>query len=161
MAGFLSSLRVCKVRITVSMWRSSWKITCTFGTFRVSIFKLNFGKWVSENRFKELAVSLYNSYCKITWIRVNYSKERLIRWRWCKIRKQLWSTFEQVMPSPGLKVFLLVICSLSFVWFVWSKSHSRNQVKTNFVVELYQFTVINLKVYSFASKLSKSTRITY
>ena len=30
----------------------------------MSIFKLKFGKWVTENRFKELAVSLYNSYCK-------------------------------------------------------------------------------------------------
>ena len=60
------------------------------------------------------------------------------------------------MPSPRLKVFLLFICSLSFVWFVWSKSHSRNQVKTKFVVELYQFTVINVQVYFFPSK---STRI--
>ena len=122
----------------------------------MSIFKLKFGKWVTENRFKELAVSLYNSYCKITWIRVNYSKERLIRWRWWKFRKQSWSTSEQLMPSPRLKVFLLFVCSLSFVWFVWSKSHSRNQVKTKFVVELYQFTVINLQVYFFSSK---STRI--
>ena len=118
----------------------------------MSIFKLKFGKWVTENRFKELAVSLYNSYCKITWIRVNYSKERLIRWRWWKFRKQSWSTSEQLMPSPRLKVFLLFICSLSFVWFVWSKSHSRNQVKTKFVGELYQFTVINLQVYFFPSK---------
>ena len=122
----------------------------------MSIFKLKFGKWVTENRFKELAVSLYNSYCKITWIRVNYSKERLIWWRLWKFRKQFWSTSEQVMPSPRLKVFLLFVCSLSFVWFVWSKSHSRNQVKTKFVVELYQFTVINLQVYFFPSK---STRI--
>lgn len=122
----------------------------------MSIFKLKFGKWVTENRFKELAVSLYNSYCKITWIGVNYSKERLIRWRWWKFRKQSWSTSEQLMPSPRLKVFLLFICSLSFVWFVWSKSHSRNQVKTKFVGELYQFTVINLQVYFFPSK---STRI--
>ena len=115
----------------------------------MSIFKLKFGKWVTENRFKELAVSLYNSYCKITWIRVNYSKERLIRWRWWKFRKQSWSTSEQLMPSSRLKVFLLFICSLSFVWFVWSKSHSRNQVKTKFVGELYQFTAINLQVYFF------------
>lgn len=111
-----------------------------------------------ENRFKELVVSLYNSYCNSY---MDQSQLQQGAFNTVKTMKTSETIMERLRTGDAFSTTkgtftLYLFIKFRMPWFVWSKSHSRNQVKTNFVVELYQFTVINLQVYFFSSK---STRI--